>query len=154
MAENGQWSFTLESHVPDVIDKTRQAIENALDICGGKAETYAKNLAHVDTGLLRNSITHALGGESPGITYKNNGVNKLGKPVKEISGSYKKAMPKDKNGQRSVYIGTNVEYAPYVELGTPTNNGPYPFIRPALENHTGEYKMVIETELKKVKYIK
>jgi len=30
----------------------------ALEIVGGKAESYAKGLVPVDTGALRNSITH------------------------------------------------------------------------------------------------
>lgn len=48
----------------------------------------------------------------------------------------------------TVYIGTNVEYAPYIELGTSRNHGPYPFLRPAAENHADEYKKIIESELK------
>lgn len=33
----------------------------ALERCGSEAEGYAVDLAPVDTGALRNSITHALG---------------------------------------------------------------------------------------------
>ena len=42
----------------DVLSKTQEAIDRALEICGGKAESYAKELCPVDTGNLRNSITH------------------------------------------------------------------------------------------------
>lgn len=74
------------------------------------------------------------------------------------------------SSKQSVSIGTNVEYAPYVELGT----GPYftpppeweqfgsergsgighgyvkprPYLRPAIEEHMDEYKQIIEQELR------
>jgi len=35
-----------------------QATARALEIIGGKVESYAKGLVPVDTGTLRNSITH------------------------------------------------------------------------------------------------
>lgn len=39
------------------------ACRRALEICGGKAETYAKLRCPVDTGNLRNSITHQMDGD-------------------------------------------------------------------------------------------
>lgn len=72
----------------------------------------------------------------------------------------------------TVYVGTNVEYAPYVELGTGkfaeggggrptpwsyqddkgnwhTTNGmkPQPYLKPAIENHLDEYKQYLKDEL-------
>lgn len=105
----------------------------ALERCGSEAEGYAVDLAPVDTGALRNSITHAL-------------------------------------GDGEVYIGTNMEYAPYVELGTgkyypggrPTpwmyedakgdmhwtaGNKAQPFIKPAVADHVQTYKNIIKGEL-------
>lgn len=78
-----------------------------------------------------------------------------------------KVDPSEKN----VYIGTNVEYAPYVELGTGENypggrpdpwvyqddNGKWhhtkgrkakPFLKPAVANHKQTYRNIIEDELK------
>ena len=62
-------------------------------------------------------------------------------------------------------IGTDVEYAPYVELGHHQTPGRYvpaikkrlkaswvnpkPFLRPAIENHRNEYKRILEVELNK-----
>lgn len=46
-----------------------------------------------------------------------------------------------------VYIGTNVEYASYVELGT-YKMAPRPFLRNAITNYTNEYKDIIEKGLK------
>ena len=45
------------------------------------------------------------------------------------------------------YIGTNVEYGPYVEMGT-TRTRAQPFIKPALADHVDQYKQIIEARLK------
>lgn len=45
--------------------------------------------------------------------------------------------------EKAVYIGTNVEYAPYVELGTSTQ-GAQPFLVPAAKNHINEYHDILE----------
>ena len=65
---------------------------------------------------------------------------------------------------RTAVIGSNVKYAPFVELGHHQQPGRYvpaigkrlkasyvagkPFLRPAVENHGEEYKTIIQTELK------
>lgn len=46
------------SHVSEAITEVDAAINRAAEIIGGMAESYAKGLAPVDTGNLRNSITH------------------------------------------------------------------------------------------------
>lgn len=50
-------------------------------------------------------------------------------------------------GENAVYIGTNVEYAAYVELGT-SRMGARPYLRPAAENHSTEYRTIAEQFLK------
>ena len=45
-----------------------------------------------------------------------------------------------------VYIGTNVEYASYVELGT-SRMEERPYLRPAARDHTDEYKRMYEEAL-------
>jgi HK97 gp10 family phage protein len=44
------------------------------------------------------------------------------------------------------YIGTNVEYGPYVELGT-TRTRAQPFLRPAVADHIDQYKQIIRDTL-------
>ena len=44
-------------------------------------------------------------------------------------------------------VGTNVEYAPYVEYGT-VNMKAQPYLKPAITENTDEYKQIIETFLK------
>lgn len=107
----------------------------ALEKCGLTAEGYAKLLCPVDTGNLRNSITHQVD-----------------------------------SGEPAVYIGSNSEYAAYVELGT----GKYypggrktpwtyqdakgnwhltygqrakPYLKPAVADHADTYRSIIKGEL-------
>lgn len=49
-------------------------------------------------------------------------------------------------GDNAVYIGTNVEYAPYVELGTSRQKA-QPFLRPAASEHGAQYRQVLEKAL-------
>lgn len=110
-----------------------------LEECGLAAEGYAKRLCAVDTGLLHNSITHALDGQSTAIsTYQDN--------PKKQSGSYSGSTPKEPKGRRAVYIGTNVEYAPYVELGT-SRTPDQPFLKPAVENNKSAYQSIMKRHM-------
>ena len=47
----------------------------------------------------------------------------------------------------AAYIGTNVEYASYVELGT-YKMAPRPFLRNAIENYKADYERIVEQGLK------
>ena len=51
------------------------------------------------------------------------------------------------DGEPAVYIGTNVEYAPYVCLGT-IHMKAQPFLKPAVADHANKYRKIIEDELK------
>lgn len=86
---------------------TAEAIERALEAIGLEAEANAKRIATekevVDTGLLRNSITHAIGGKEAAISsYKDD--------KGDGKGFYSGVAPERK--VPTVYIGSNVEYAP------------------------------------------
>lgn len=48
--------------------------------------------------------------------------------------------------EKTAQVGTNVEYGPYVELGT-SRMAERPFIKPAIENHLDEYKQIIQVTL-------
>lgn len=91
-------------------DELQRAIETALEECGLVAETYAKTLCPVDTGLLRNSITHTKKGNSE-------------------------------------YIGSDVEYSTFQEIGTFNITGKH-FLQKAVADHAEEYKKIIEKHLK------
>lgn len=49
--------------------------------------------------------------------------------------------------ENAVYIGENLEYAPFVELGT-SRMKPRPFLKPAIVNNADEYKKLAEQALK------
>lgn len=82
-----------------------------LEEVGQVAEGYAKKACPVDTGRLRNSITHVT-----------------------------------RASEKAEYIGTNVEYAPYVELGT-RKQAAQPFLRPAASGHADTYKAILKKHL-------
>lgn len=91
------------------------AIARALEEIGLVAEGYAKRLCPVDTGRLRNSITHSV-----------------------------------ETSSMSAIIGTNVEYGPYVELGTSRRkaaNGGRGFLRPAASDHSKTYRDIVKKHL-------
>lgn len=119
----------------EVLEAMQKAAVRALEKCGLTAEGYAKKLCPVDTGNLRNSITHTVDEEEP-----------------------------------AAYIGSNVEYASYVCLGTgkyypggrPTpwtyqdakgewhwtaGSRAQPYIKPAVADHAGTYSNIIKSEL-------
>lgn len=47
----------------------------------------------------------------------------------------------------AVHIGTNVEYAQFVEEGT-SKQKPKPYLKPAVENHLDQYRQILEDELR------
>lgn len=57
-------SVDVKSNADAVMDEFRQKVSVALETIGLKAEGYAKGYCPVDTGRLRNSISHADDGES------------------------------------------------------------------------------------------
>ena len=99
------------SHKDEFLAETEAAIVRALERIGLRAERNAKSYCPVDTGRLRNSISHAT------------------------------------TDTRAI-IGTNVEYAPYVELGSSKRRTPHPYLKPAVALHVDEYKRIVESELK------
>ncbi len=94
----------------EVLAAMGKAIKNGLEAIGLTAETYAKKATPVDTGRLRNSISHTVDGEA-------------------------------------AYIGTNVEYAPYVELGTSRTKAHH-MLQKAATEHSAEYKRLAEDAVK------
>ena len=93
-----------------ILSALEKGIKNGLEAIGLTAETYAKQETPVDTGRLRNSISHTVDGEA-------------------------------------VYIGSNVEYAPYVELGTSRAKAHH-MLQKAATEHSAEYKQLAEDAVK------
>lgn len=53
-------SVTIQDHSAEVSAEIKAALLQGLEKCGLVAEGYAKKLCPVDTGNLRNSITHVV----------------------------------------------------------------------------------------------
>jgi len=138
--------FTDNSN--QVIEEMQRKAKIALEAVGIQAEGHCKQELsntpkRIDTGLLRNSITHALGGEAPAkASYRADKPKKNGETP---SGSYSGSAPKKKDPV--VYVGTNVEYAPYVEMGT-TRMAPNHFIKNGVTRNLDEYRRIIEQYMK------
>lgn len=114
------------------LDAKDDAIKRAMEEIGIVAEGYAKGLCPVDTSRLRGSITYA-------TSTKHSDGEKPAEPADyEMRGAAEDGM---------VAIGTNVEYALYVERGTHKQSAK-PYLAPAIKNHASQYKKIIEMELK------
>lgn len=100
----------IDIHITDNSGEVLRELERkkaaALEAVGITAEGFAKRLTPVDTGRLRNSMSHIVVGND-------------------------------------VYIGTNVEYGPYIELGTVSYTGKHMLKRAASE-HSDTYKAIIK----------
>ena len=128
------------SNVNDILRQLEKGKRNALTAIGATAETHTKeNITAdklVDTGRLRNSITYATGDYSGIGTYTDN--NK-----KSYSDATARNTPKDDE----VAIGTNVEYAPYLELGTKKITAHH-YLKRAVTEHQDEYKKLAVEAIK------
>ena len=103
-------SYSYKDNTQEVLSALEKAKKRGLEAIGLAAEGHAKKETPVDTGRLRNSISHATDDEA-------------------------------------AYIGTKVEYAPYVELGARGRKGAH-MLQKAATEHTDEYKRLMEDSLK------
>ena len=99
-----------QNNIEQVEKALLRAYKTGLEEIGIVAEGYAKATCPVDTGRLRNSVTHLLKGYD-------------------------------------CFIGTNVEYAPYVEEGTSRMKGKH-FLRKAATGHGDTYRSILEKHLR------
>ena len=116
----------FQSNSEEIGELFEQACERALVRMGLSAEGFAKK-------EISRPKSHADGTSRPNVdtgNLRNSISNKV------------------KMNEKSVYIGTNIEYAPYVELGTSRAKA-YPFLKPAVTEHSATYKRIIEDEMKK-----
>lgn len=63
-----------------------------------------------------------------------------------ITGNLRNSITHQQINENTEAVGTNVEYAPYVELGT-RHSRAKPYLAPAIQNHTDEYLNIIKSEL-------
>lgn len=148
-------NITVVSHVDEFMEQVVEKMPLILQGVGQVAEGHAKDDCPVDTGLLHNSLTYAIAGEAPVISSYS--ADKEDEHGVIQTGTYDGAMPADNNPQNySVYIGSNVKYAPAQEYNDTYRHkvGKAHFIRDALQNHKAEYKDNIEAILLTIPYTK
>ena len=127
----------FNSNLGEVLKGSEEAIARAAEIIGGMAESYAKQLCPVDTGNLRNSITHTTENNnrtvviSSSVTYARFIELGTGKYAEGGGGRQTPWSYQDSNGNW------------HTTSGMP----PRPYLRPAIENHKDEYKEVLESEM-------
>lgn len=130
----------------EVISFFDKAKHRALEAIGLAAEGHAKKNCPVDTGRLRNSITYAVSGYSTHVeSYRRGNVAGGTKKNTLDMNTEEKKMEGEKDD--AVYIGTNVEYATFVENGA-RGREPIHFLRKAATEHTSEYKKLLEDSMK------
>ena len=137
MAKNIEYRDNTE----EVLSALEAAIKRGNEAIGMTAERHAKKKCPVDTGRLRNSITYALAGEETHV--KSYRANKGGKERETYS--YEGTADGEKGS--GVYIGTNVEYAVFVENGAQGRTAVH-FLQDAAANHSDEYKQLMEDSMK------
>ena len=130
---------TFNDYSDEVLAAFDDACLRALERCGQQAVGYAKDLVPVDTGALRNSITHKVVPSEPAAYI---GTNQSYAPYVEFgTGCYSTTgggTPKSK----WFYIGDDGKG----HVGVPMK--PQPFLKPAVADHVGTYRNIIKDEMK------
>ena len=120
-----------------VLNAFQSAVEKALEECGLVAEGYAKKLAPVDTGNLRNSISHKVDPEEPAVYIGSNtsyaAYQEFGTGIYTEGGRDTPWVYQDAKGNWHWTRGNKAQ----------------PFLKPAVADHARQYRQIIEQELKK-----
>lgn len=137
-------AVVYDSKLSDILRATEEQLSKAAEAIGEAAETHAK--LYITEGVY----------QSPQGWYVRTGA--LRDDITHIV--------EDEGNVKTVAVGNNIFYAPYVELGTGIHAGgrqtpwrykgsdgnwhttsgmpPRPFLRPAIENHIAEYAGILE----------
>lgn len=117
---------TLDDHSDEVLSSLDAAIARGLEKCGLVAEGHAKKLCPVDTGNLRNSITHTV-----------TDVNEQAAYVELGTGVF---YP---GGRQTPWVYTDAKGNAHMTHGQRAK----PYIKPAVADHAPQYQKIIKSEL-------
>lgn len=131
-----------------ILELEKQCRERALEMIGLQAERYAKEGCPVDTGRLRNSITHATkahAGKSYSYTFKEKSAD-----GKHLGQTQETSTIGSGITEYEVVIGTNVPYAFKQETNESYHHtvGGAHFLKNAAGNHSDTYRKLIEMSYK------
>lgn len=135
MRVNGGFKTTADNRKL-VKNATDEQIKKALEECGLTAERYAKENAPVDTGNLRNSLTHQTGKRKVliGSAVKYAPYVELGTGIYAEGGG----------GRKTPWFYEDEKGVGHLTQGSK----PQPYLRPAIADHIDEYNNIIKKNLK------
>lgn len=114
----GSSNIGMQITITDNSDEVLKALENAID-------RALDSIGETAVGYAQDVITEA---------------------GRVDTGTMRGSVDTD-HDERTVVIGTNVEYAPYHELGTSRGIKPIHFLKRAATEHTEEYKGFVKDSL-------
>ena len=133
-------SVTFNDYSDEVLEAFDEACLRALERCGLQAEGYAKDLCPVDTGALRNSISHMLIESEPAAFIH---TNVSYAPYVEFGTGHYSTTGGGTPKTHWAYMGEDGEW----HFAKPMK--PRPFMKPAVANHKGTYRNIFKDELSK-----
>lgn len=114
-----------------------EALLRGLEKCGLVAEGYAKKLCPVETGNLRNSITHVVDEQEPAAIIGSN--NSYAAYVELGTGIYAEGG----GGRPTPWVYQDAEGNWHYTHG----QKPHPFLKPAVAEHADKYREIIKNAL-------
>ena len=131
------YDFQFENNAPLVREQFDACLKRALTAIGMQAESYAKQSINeadaIDTGRLINSVTWGTAERTGSFDYSDYEGNHYADTIGLAE-------------EDAVYIGSNVEYASFIEYGHHSYAGVH-FLKDAAGNHTAEYKEIIKQSM-------
>lgn len=119
-----------------VLEEFQSACLRSLERCGLKAEGYAKDLCPVDTGNLKNSISHKVIDGDPSVVIGTN--SQYGAYVELGTGMYVSGGRPTPWAYKDIYGNWHWTH------GNPAK----PYLKPAVSDHAQTYRNIIEDEMK------
>lgn len=134
-----RFDMQMDDHTKEVLQALQTGAEKAMEMCGLVAEGYAKALCPVDTGQLRNSITHVYSRDGEkheehiGTNVEHGPYVEFGTGIYYDGGGRQSPWTyQDRNGEWHMTNGQRAQ----------------PYLRPAIADHLAEYQQIITDELK------
>lgn len=147
------FNIELTDMTEELIEQFKENKAAALEAVGQQIETYAKNnireAGRIDTGRLRNSITH--------VTSTHQGESIRFKTEKDGTVLVDRAVTISINDDDKVVVGSAVQYAPYHEYGTgiyASGGRKTPWKYRIRDRKTGQWTSAWTRGLKPVRFLK
>lgn len=131
-------SVEITDNSKEVSAAIKAALLRGLEKCGLVAEGYAKKLCPVDTGNLRNSITHVVDEQEPAAIIGTD--SEYGAYVELGTGIYAEGG----GGRPTPWVYQDAKGNWHYTRG----NKAQPFLKPAAADHAIQYRKILEDELK------